>query len=264
MALKDILLIIDTNMPCKTRLDMAINIAQVHQAHITGLHIATHSHFVPQDGAAELTLEERQKLFEQKISQAGLSGKWISVDLASTGAGTVEITTQYAHFADLVIIGQSSASDHSFPINYLEQILAGAGRPVLVVPYAGSVNTVGKRVLATWTDGPVATRALHDGLPFLEQAEQVRVITVGPPEQFRNEKEQLRTHLARHNVDARVETVPKGELSVGDILLNQVTDVGSDLLIVGVHPHRTMFSMDLGPVAKHLLKHMTVPVVISC
>jgi nucleotide-binding universal stress UspA family protein len=264
MALKDILLVIDTNMPCKTRLDMAINIAKAHQAHITGLHIETHSFFEAQDGTVALTLAERQELFEEKISQAGLSGEWISVDLVTTWAGTVDITTQYAHFADLVIIGQSRASDQSFPANYLEQVLAGAGRPVLIVPYAGTVSTIGKRVLTTWTDGPIATRALHDGLPFLKRAEQVTLLSVDPPKQFRKESEQLSAHLERHNIHVKIEKVPRGELSVGDVLLNQVTDMGADLLIVGANPHRSWVSLDMGQTAKHLLKHMTVPVLMSC
>jgi nucleotide-binding universal stress UspA family protein len=266
MALKDILLIIDTNRPCKTRLDMAINIAQEHQAHVTGLHIETHTHFPPPDGSPVLTLDERQLLFEQKISQAGLCGKWISVELVSSGAGTVEIVSQYAHYSDLVIVGQARQGwrDSSFPVDFLEQLLTKAGRPVLMVPYSGTVTTVGKRVLATWMEGPITTRALHDGMPFLEKAEHVTILAIDPPEQFREGNEQLRSHLARHAISARIEQVPKGDLSVGEIILNQATDGGSDLVIVGAKIHRSWVSLDLGPIVKYLLKHMTVPILVSC
>ena len=43
-----------------------------------------------------------------------------------------------------------------------------AGRPVLVVPYAGNFETVGKRILMAWTRE--ANRALNDALPLLEEA----------------------------------------------------------------------------------------------
>ena len=39
-----------------------------------------------------------------------------------------------------------------------------AGRPVLVVPYAGNFETVGKRILVAWDGTREANRALNDRL----------------------------------------------------------------------------------------------------
>jgi nucleotide-binding universal stress UspA family protein len=101
-------------------------------------------------------------------------------------------------------------------------------------------------------------------MPFLEKAEHVTILAIDPPEQFREGNEQLRSHLARHAISARIEQVPKGDLSVGEIILNQATDGGSDLVIVGAKIHRSWVSLDLGPIVKYLLKHMTVPILVSC
>ena len=39
-----------------------------------------------------------------------------------------------------------------------------AGRPVLIVPYAGTFEMVGKRILFAWDGTREANRAMHDAL----------------------------------------------------------------------------------------------------
>ncbi len=51
-----------------------------------------------------------------------------------------------------------------------EQLALEAGLPVLVlvVPYAGRFDTVGKRVLVAWNAGREAARAIGDTMPLIE------------------------------------------------------------------------------------------------
>jgi nucleotide-binding universal stress UspA family protein len=50
---------------------------------------------------------------------------------------------------------------------------------------------------------------------------------------------------------------------VGDTLLNRVCEEGFDLLVMGAYAHTPQGKIVLGSVARHLLEHMTVPVLMS-
>ena len=53
------------------------------------------------------------------------------------------------------------------------------------------------------------------------------------------------------------------ETPLGEALLNRVFDENFDLLVVGAHPHGHEGRLTLGSVGRHLLKEMTVPVLMS-
>jgi nucleotide-binding universal stress UspA family protein len=50
---------------------------------------------------------------------------------------------------------------------------------------------------------------------------------------------------------------------VGDVLLNSACENKMDLLVMGAFAPTRRGAYMLGPVAKHLMNHMTVPVLIS-
>jgi hypothetical protein len=76
------------------------------------------------------------------------------------------------------------------------------GRPVLIIPYAGTFARVGTRVLIAWDGTREANRALHDVLPLIEDAEAVTVLYVGTREsdldRARLRLERVVQHLQRH------------------------------------------------------------------
>jgi nucleotide-binding universal stress UspA family protein len=54
-----------------------------------------------------------------------------------------------------------------------------------------------------------------------------------------------------------------GGLSTPDLLLNQAADVSADLLVVGGYGHSRLRELILGGVTLELLRHMTLPVLMS-
>jgi nucleotide-binding universal stress UspA family protein len=70
-------------------------------------------------------------------------------------------------------------------------------------------------------------------------------------------------HLERHGVKAAPERVIVSNSSVGDALLNRACEEGFDLVVMGAYAHTPQGKLALGSVAKHLLKQMTVPVLMS-
>jgi nucleotide-binding universal stress UspA family protein len=184
MALADIIVHVDHQAGSATRLAVAIGLAKQHRARLTGLFVITHPYYQPRHGAVETAAVVAGEMFEQQVAGAGIESKWQCVDWSVIGVGMTEIVIRHAHYCDLLIVGQASQepAGTGIPADLPERLVLGAGRPVLVVPYAGTFASVGRRVLVAWKAGRESTRAVNDALPLLKQAQLVDVLAINSPE----------------------------------------------------------------------------------
>ena len=269
MALTDIIVHLDHQASSATRLAVAVSLAKQHRARLTGLFVITHQYYQPRHGAAEMAAVAAGEMFEQQVAGAGIESKWQCVDWSVIGVGMTEIIIRHAHYCDLLIVGQASQepAGTGIPADLPERLVQWAGRPVLVVPYAGTFASVGRHVLVAWKAGRESTRAVNDALPFLKQAQQVDVLAINSPETYGDNGKgpcaDICEHLDRHGVRARAEIMTVSGTPVGDALLNRVCEEGIDLLVMGAYAHTPQGKMVLGSVARHLLRQMTVPVMMS-
>jgi nucleotide-binding universal stress UspA family protein len=269
MALADILVHIDSTPNCAARLQVAIRLAQQHRASLTGLYVITHQYYQPRHGSLEAAAATAQSLFDDLTAGSGIEAHWLCVDWSVIGVSVSEIINHHAHYTDLVVVGQTlpGAEGKGLPGDLPERLILGAGRPVLVVPYAGTFATVGERILVAWKAGRESTRAVNDALPFLKAARQVSLLAVNSSANYGDDGESLCgnicLHLSRHGVAASADKVLAATASVGDTLLNRACEEGFDLLVMGAYAHTPQGTLVLGAVAKHLLKAMTVPVLMS-
>lgn len=263
MALTDILVTIDHHTSSAARLAVAVGLAKGHQARLTGLLVIRH------DYPVEAAVAAAREMFEQQVAGAGIEGRWRCVDGSGVDARMTEIILYHAQFTDLLIVGQGSPESASVgvPSDLPECVVLGAGRPVLVVPYAGTFASVGERVLVVWKAGRESTRALSDALPFLKQAQRVDIWAKNRSETYVEDDEtvcaDICAHLARHGVTAKADNLRAGNTPLGDVLLNRVCDEGFDLLVMGAYAHGNEGDMALGSVARQLLREMTVPILMS-
>jgi nucleotide-binding universal stress UspA family protein len=269
MALADILVHMDHQTSSAARLAVAVGLAKRHRARLTGLFVITHQYYQPRHGAVDALAIVAKELFERQVAEAGIEGQWQCVDWSVIGVGMTDIIIHHAHYSDLLIVGQSTHGPTSsgVPADLPERLVLGAGRPVLVVPYAGVFTTVGERVLVAWKAGRESTRAVNDALPLLKQAQRVDILAINSSETYGDDSESLCSnicnHLERHGVTAKAEKMMAVNTSVGDALLNRVCEDGFDLLVMGAYAHTPQGKMALGTVARHLLRQMTVPVLMS-
>ena len=271
MALKNILLHIDNTPSCPNRIDLAISLARTHGAHLKGLYILSHSYYAPrQDIGATEAARKAEELFCEKTAQAGISAEWLFADWSVVGVSVTEILTMYSYYADLVIIGQPNhnAPDQSTPLDLPERLGLGAGRPLLVVPYAGNYSTIGSRVMIAWKSGREAVRSANDALPILEKAAHVSVVSISPAGSLDNNDTdnalKICSHLGRHEVKATHEHIyASSGMSIGDVLLNHACEQKMDMLVMGAYAQSRRGVFMLSPVARHLLNFLTVPVLIS-
>jgi nucleotide-binding universal stress UspA family protein len=271
MALKDILLHLDNSPGCDARIELAVNLAQAHGAHLKGLYVLSHSYYAPRHGGTRESLAAGiQERFTAKTAAAGVSAEWLLADWSVVGVSITEIITLYTYYADLVIIGQPDQGDpdRSIPADLPERLGLGGGRPQLVVPYTGSFPMVGERVMVAWKAGRESVRAVNDAMPLLKKAKHVSVVTVesavARESSSDDSGQELCIHLARHGVPAVHEKIasPPG-FPIGDLLLNYGCEQKMDLLVMGGYAQTRRGAFVLGPIAAHLLGHLTLPVLIS-
>lgn len=280
MPLRDILVHLDATGPGHARLALAADLARRHEAHLTGLFVVD----IPlpviaagdgSSGPALAELMDRMRedalaaaatveaAFRDRLRRDGLAGEWRVAEGAAPA-----LVTLHARYADLAVVGQEDPeSDQPSAGAIVESVLFASGRPVLVVPYAGRFETLGRRVLIGWNASGEAARAVNDALPLIAAAETATVLAVdprpGPDGHGEEPGADIARHLARHGVTVRVEHTSSGELAAGDVLLNRAAELPADLLVIGAYGHSRLRELVLGGVTRTLLHQMTLPVLMA-
>lgn len=277
MPYKNLLVHVDDSKINAKRLAAAIALAQDHGAHLTGIYPAIEP-YLPGNIAAEVpaqllgVLEEQaaervataKAAFTEIVERAGLSSDFRS---ASCAAGlAAEVVALNARYADLVVLGQPEPGDGGeVDARVPEDVVLGAGRPALVVPYIGAGETIGKRALIAWDGGREAARAVNDALPLLEKAESVAVLVINPSQGGHGAQPgaDIALHLARHGITVEAQHIEVRDLSTGNALLSRLADEAIDLLVMGAYGHSRLREMVLGGVTREVFQQMTVPVLMS-
>ncbi len=259
MPLKNILVHLDGTPQSPKRYNLALKLAQQHQACLTTFY-STASTFFARGGEQDQWREARAAC-AGKAAQAGVEFVWVEADEQEA---TMPLTTRVVYqatYADLVIVGQPGKQPPP-PRDLPERLILSSGHPVITIPFAGNFSSIGKRVMVAWRAGRASARALSDALPFLQRAEEVILISFcsNNEERLAHERslKKISLHLSRHQVEAKLECRLITDISLGDALLNRAAEEGIDLLVCG-----GMVASQLGPLAQHLLKQMTVPVLMS-
>ena len=96
---------------------------------------------------------------------------------------------------------------------------------------------------------------------------QTKIFWVGKEGGRHNRIEQTAKDIAvaldRHGAKVGILHTDSSSLAIGDELLNEATNSGSDLIVTGGFGHSRMYDFVMGAATTHLLKYMTVPVLLS-
>ncbi|WP_029009270.1 universal stress protein [Azospirillum halopraeferens] len=267
MTLKNLLVHRDGGPRSAERLAVAVDLARRHGARLTGLFARCAAPRTvgivtqwPSPAYAAAAAADRDAF---AAATRGLpDAQWRD----AYRGGTREVThalIEAAHHVDLVILGQDGG-DGTVPPDLVEQVLLHAGRPGLVLPCAGTVETIGRRPLIAWNHSRESARALNDALPLIAGCTRAVVLSVAVrPDEERAAARDCRRHLEAHGIAADVEVlVPEG-VGVMDMMLNRAADLDADLLVLGAHGHIGFPFLYRGDGTRHILAHMTLPVLMS-
>ncbi len=276
MTYKTILLHLDSSKRLGERVAIAKHVAETFDAHLTGL-FALSAPRIPTYALAEagpVVIEAEARYRAEAAQQAESAFAAATAHQARStefrasrrdALGAVQLSARYA---DLVIAGQPEPEGGSgVDATFAEDLVMGAGRPVLFVPYAGRFPEVGRRVLIAWNAGREAARAVTDALPLLMRASSVQVVAFDPLKGDADHGDlpgaDIALVLARHGVKVSVAQQHSDEVDVGNQILSRAADMQSDLIVMGAYGHSRLRELVLGGVTRTLLDTMTVPVLMS-
>ena len=139
---------------------------------------------------------------------------------------------------------------------------------MLVIPDEGEFRPFGREIAVAWKASREATRAVFDALPLLVKAKHVRLVTVkDASEATTGSNQALGTDLAdcllRYGIDAQTEAIAGGDMSVGESLLDYAGRRYQDMIVMGLYGHSRFREFLLGGVSRHILQHMTVPILFA-
>jgi len=278
MNYKTLLVHLDDSSRSALRTAVALDLARRFDAHLIGLYVVCQELARPffrfDERLRPATLEaqhaqRRQRAeaaFVDAVRLAGCKGEW-----RAPSGPAVESAALHARHADLVVLGQDNPHDPAAYVarHFVVDLLMSAGRPALVLPYAGTIDTLGRNVLVAWDGSREACRAAADALPLLRRAACVTIEAVTPPG-YRTPEQQapaaieVAAWLEPHGVRASFSATPRvAGVSTGATLLNRVTDLHADLLVMGAYGHTRGWERVLGGATRTLLESMTVPVLVS-
>ena len=272
MGLKHLLVHVDSSDRSQARLSLSVKLAQRFGARLTGLFAESASlgpslvaRRSPQNMAK--AMGEARARFEAEAGAAGLVTDWWQLEQGEYGQ-VMGWTVVCCRYADLAIFGQHDPGHESaLPHDMVEQVLLNSGRPLLVVPYIGKYEDVGRRVLVAWTGSREAARAVNDAIPLLQAAQEVTLIALQQPSQGTSAVPvppvDIATHLRAHGIDVHYERIIVDEIGAVDNVLNRAAESSADLTVLGGYGHYGFPFLQRHSTTSDILRTMTTPVFLS-
>lgn len=273
-SLKTILVHLADDDHHRTRLDVALRLAQQHGAHLVALFItfpvgmpaaiagrgASSVFLAEARESARRKAEQLRQEFEQRCREASLGHTWVVED-----GEHLEALTRHAHVADMTIVSQSTEGSYledRVRTRLAEEITLVSGSPVLLLPRIDPIPAFAQHIMVAWHPNREAVRALRDSLPFLRAAHRVSVVSVGETRQETDSEHEVVAHLHRHEVKARAVQVPEDD-NIGPKLLATAEKLGCDMMVMGAYGHSRVRELLLGGATRHVFRHTRIPVLLS-
>ena len=274
MAIKDLLLHIDTSDRGAGVGDFALSLATEMGAHLTAagvvLEIVPPASFMgeyPYDIMAE-AIDQARKSAEQTYQRiASAAPATVQTELvviqAISGQAREDFGRLARHF-DLSIVGQGGDEGGSDDELMAEGALFSSGKPVFIVPniHKGPAR-IGKAMVC-WDGGINAARAVAGSIDLLKRAGKVEVVTIAGRNTSHDDLPgfNITRHLTRHGVSATLKKLPAAQ-DVGETLLSYAADSGADFMVMGAYGHSRLREFVLGGTTRTILTSMTVPVLMA-
>jgi len=276
MTIKSILCHMTNDPRHRDRLEVAIELSNRFSAHLNVVYITTpvslpagaagraasHVYIAEQTEVATKKAEEIRQELEERFRESPCSH-----EMHLTEGDHAKVLADYAHLADLVVVGQGAPAKHGHvTLHTPEQVALHAGCPVLILPYDevywSPGRRVGTRVMIAWKNAKEAIRAVRDSLAIIEEAEEVHVFT-GAGDAEHVSGVDIGQYLSLHGVKAEVHPDIEEHGRIGEQVVARAQNYDVDLIIMGAYGHSTWMEKLFGGVTDHVLSHLDRPILVS-
>lgn len=278
MVFKSLLTVLTTPDAADAPINQIISLAEAQDAHAealclgvdrtqTGYYYAGANAMILQETISRATAEakEMRAYAEAKFGKSGI--RWAVDDGVAQIADLGRHMAHHARFSDLVVLGRPYGKDIGAEAEPIVEAALFEGRaPVLVVPDEGEPISRPKTIMVAWNESVEAMAAIRKSLPFLIDADLVRIVVINPPQHGPERSDpggMLSQMLARHGVTCEVDVLSKTMTRVSDVLNRHATDTGSDMIVMGAYGHSRFREAILGGATRNMLEQAQVPVLMA-
>jgi nucleotide-binding universal stress UspA family protein len=166
-----------------------------------------------------------------------------------------------------LVVLEADLIEEETMIELLGEVLLACRLPILILPTGWDGSARFSRALVAWDGSTEAIHAIHDALPFLQDARRVvlldgRRLASSKREGYLPRFEPF-VYMLRHGIEAdpMYASLPPGDAGAG--LLEEAEQVGADLIVMGAFGHSRMRERVLGGTTHHVLKHARIPIFLQ-
>ncbi len=204
-----------------------------------------------------------QEKFDNTTKAIGINGKWCY----SESEEVVSAVIRESLYADLVLLGRSDCDYKT-----IDKVILAASCPVLLLPLSCIPKTEFKRILIAWKDTKESARALHDSLPLLHKADDVKVLIFDEKQEIKNS---LVEYLSMHDIPASIEQHSLDNLAaeyrmsldqdeiIGNRIIAFSCEENRDLIIMGGYGQSRLGDAALSGVTYQMSRMSQIPIMYS-
>ena len=271
--MKSILLHISGDPCLEARLQVALDMARVYEGHITCLQAVNYEVFAPGDfyGSAmaaaipriKEAAEELRARVEAKLAHEDVSWEWEYC----SGQAEVKLLERSA-LHDIILAGPNDVGQDGLrsPSSMAGALALRAPVPVLVVPGHVKSFDVTAPVLVAWNGSSDSCVALRQAVPLLAKSDAVYLATVAEAsdkDRFDLPPVEGARYLSRHNIEAELVEIPKGEAKVADTLFAAANMRECGMVVMGAYGHSRLAELLLGGVTRRSLTDPQMPICLA-
>ena len=287
MPIRKLLLPLTGTAAGESAIDTAVFVARQWNAHILALHVRADSRDVAPlagEGLSGAMIQEMMQateresgerssavrtMFDRAIGAAGIHiekptdrANHPTATFATVTGREEDVVAQQARLSDLTIVPHPESGDDVSSSDALHAVLFDSGRPVLIAPHRAPA-TLGKRVAVAWNGTGEGAAAVQAGLPWLKQADAVRILSAAEYQRNGPSARELASYLALHGVKTELATFRPLDREVGAGMLTAAREFGADLMTMGAYSHSRLRQLILGGVTRHVLEYADLPVLMN-
>ncbi|MGK7865804.1 universal stress protein [Falsiroseomonas sp. E2-1-a20] len=290
MAYRRLLLPLTGTAAGEAALATALKVARIWSAHLHCLHVRVDARDVAPlagEGLSGAMIEEMmaateresgeragrvRALFERFTATHGdltmasnpdtaLKVPGVTLSFESIAGREEDVVAQQSRLYDMAVVPHPEADEDVSSSDALHAVLFDSGRPVLIAPRVAP-DVMGKRICIAWNGSAESAAAVAAALPWLHQAEAVRILHSEDYQRRGPSADGIRAYLRWHEIEAETVAFKSQTREVGAGLLGAARDFGADLMCQGAYSHSRLRQLILGGVTRHVLENSEIPILM--
>ena len=269
--MKSILLHVNDDHAQNDRLEVALDLARAHSAHLTCVQALRFDIYLSSDAmsgfygysmlfdAIRSNAAEARRRIEKRLQAEGMSWTFEHYD-----GDPAQVLVSHARLADLIVVSRGDADhgDRPGPLPIAANVAISARSPVLVVPPRQATFRSDGPVAIAWNGSIEAAHSLRLTLPQLRLASEVHLITVDDDADEFPATDGSR-YLSLHGISSELHQCRSDHRKIAETLLAKAEALHATCLVMGAYGHSRLRETVLGGVTRDLLAGSPIPLILA-